>query len=266
MLDIEDIRTILTNITYKLYKGPNQDFYREKIAEFRNMKKSTLDEIKGFYVVDPIKEILPLVGEDIYYNSVFGFFPNEHMYKERFIFPVWNCDNQVIGFVGYDNLSTFRYILSETDGFKKRTSVYGLQNIDRVLEEDYLIIVEGHFDERRLSELKYPVFSLQGTAYPDFLKKIIKPLKGVIHLLDKDAAGLNAIKYNKKIHPNSVVFYLPDGEDPDSYLMNEDNQKHFKDMINRCINYNFMISEIQLKDNKILSPTDDNTNKESIAI
>lgn len=247
MLDIVDIRSILTNITNSLYKGQNQDFYREKIAEFRNLKKATLDEIKGFYIVDPIKEILPLVGENIYYNSVFGFYPNEHMYKERFIFPVWNCENQVIGFVGYDNLSTFRYILSETDGFKKRTSVYGLQNINRVLENDYVILVEGHFDERRVSELGYPVFSLQGTVYPDFLKKIIKPLKGVIHLLDSDAAGINAIKYNKNIHPNAVVFHLPEKEDPDSYLMKEENQKSFKEAIDRCIKYNFMLSEIELK-------------------
>ena len=247
MLEIVDIREILTNVTNKLYNSPNQDFYREKIAEFRELKKETLEEIKGFYIEDPLKEILPLVGEDIYFNSVFGFYPNENMYKERFIFPVWDCNNKVMGFVGYDNLSTYRYILSETEGFKKRTSVYGLNNINRVIENDYLIIVEGHFDERRVSELGYPVFSIQGTAYPEFLKKFVKPLKGVIHLLDKDAAGLNAIKYNRKIHQNSVVFYLPDGEDPDSYLKDSLNQKHFQDSIKKCIDYNFMIGEIVLK-------------------
>ncbi|WP_275372510.1 toprim domain-containing protein [Clostridium tertium] len=247
MLEIDDIRDILTTITDKLYNSQNQDFYREKVAEFRGLKKETLENIKGFYVQDPIKDILPIVGEDIFFNPVFGFYPGDNMYRERFILPVWTVDKKVMGFIGYDNLSTFRYLLSETEGFKKRTSVYGLNNINKILDEDYLIVVEGHFDERRLFELNYPIFALQGTAYPPFLKQLVKPLKGIIHLLDKDAAGLNAVKYNRNIHKNSVVMYLPKGEDPDSYLKDVNNQVAFKEAVDEVIRYNFMKSVVILK-------------------
>lgn len=246
MLDIEDIRDILTVATNKLYNSENQDFYREEVAKFRQLKKETLEDIRAFYIEDPYKDLLPVVGEEIFYNPVYGFYPKDTMYKERFIFPVWSIDKKVIGFVGYDNLSTFRYILSETEGFKKKTSLYGMQNLDRAYKEGYIIIVEGHMDERRLYELGYPVIALQGTAFPPFLKYIFKSLKGVIYMLDSDKAGRSALKYNRNLHKNQVTINLPGEEDPDSYLRSIEHQKAFKKALLEIDKYNFLIPQIDL--------------------
>jgi len=117
----------------------------------------------------------------------------------------------------------------ESPIYKKGSILYGLyQAINRIREEDYVILVEGYFDLLQLVEHgQTNVVASSGTALTDYQARLLgRYTQKVLLLYDGDAAGRKAALRNgyilEKNGLNAYIAVLPADEDPDSFLSKND--------------------------------------------
>ena len=151
-------------------------------------------------------------------------------FNERIMFPIYHQD-YIIGFSGRKyKEETFggKYINTpETSLFKKSRVLFGLNySRRRITKERQAIIVEGQIDALRLIQagLNLTVAG-QGTAFGEgHVKELINlGINQVFLALDSDKAGQEATskighlfqKEGIEVH----VVTLPDGQDPDTFVL-----------------------------------------------
>lgn len=149
-------------------------------------------------------------------------------FRNRIIFPIFNVSMQVAGFGGRvmdDSLP--KYLNSpETAVYNKSRILYGLHaSKQHCRQQESVCIVEGYFDFLSLYQhgIKNVVASL-GTA---LTREHVRLLKGyaskMVLVFDSDAAGINAAKRSiqtfMKESVDTKVLVLPEGNDPDSFVM-----------------------------------------------
>ncbi|MFH2091084.1 MAG: DNA primase [Pseudomonadota bacterium] len=158
--------------------------------------------------------------------------PNKDGYYDRFrnriMFPIFDVNMQVAGFGGrvMDD-SMPKYMNSpETQVYNKSRILYGLHAAKQFCRhEGVLYIVEGYFDFLSLFQhgIKNTVASL-GTALTSDHIRILKGYAAkMVLVFDSDAAGISAAKrsialFNKE-GVDTRILVLPDGNDPDSYIV-----------------------------------------------
>lgn len=152
-------------------------------------------------------------------------------FSDRIIFPIQNHMGDVIGFSGRKyKEETFggKYVnTSETTLFKKSKVLFGFNySRRRIAKQRSAIIVEGQIDTLRLIQSGFNfTVSAQGTAFGEgHVKELLQlGLNKVFLALDADKAGQEAtLKVGHFFQKEGVevkVVSLPEGEDPDSFLM-----------------------------------------------
>jgi len=156
-----------------------------------------------------------------------------HLYdafNRRIIFPFFDRTGRVIGFTG--RLITAekdkpKYLNSaETEVFKKSRFLYGLyQSKKEIMKENECLLVEGQTDliSWHLAGIKNVVAG-SGTALSEDQVKMILSLTSCLTIVyDGDTAGIKASVSNIRIPLQMgldvYLVVLPDGEDPDSYVI-----------------------------------------------
>ena len=158
-------------------------------------------------------------------------------FRDRIMFPIKDYKGRIIAFGGRvlgDDKP--KYLNSpETVVFYKQKELYGLyearqheRNLKRIM------VVEGYMDVVALAQhnINYAVATL-GTSTSSFhLERIFKLVSEVVFCFDGDAAGLKAA--DRAMHTclpymqdgrQARFLLLPDGEDPDSLVRQEGNDK-----------------------------------------
>tara|TARA_B100000787_G_scaffold60818_1_gene44456 strand:- start:4874 stop:6913 length:2040 start_codon:yes stop_codon:yes gene_type:complete len=158
-------------------------------------------------------------------------------FRDRIMFPIKDYKGRIIAFGGRvlgDDKP--KYLNSpETVVFHKQKELYGLyearqheRNLKRIM------VVEGYMDVVALAQhnINYAVATL-GTSTSSFhLERIFKLVSEVVFCFDGDAAGLKAA--DRAMHTclpymqdgrQARFLLLPDGEDPDSLVRQEGNDK-----------------------------------------
>lgn len=158
-------------------------------------------------------------------------------FRDRIMFPIKDYKGRIIAFGGRvlgDDKP--KYLNSpETVVFHKQKELYGLyearqheRNLKRIM------VVEGYMDVVALAQhnINYAVATL-GTSTSSFhLERIFKLVSEVVFCFDGDAAGLKAA--DRAMHTclpymqdgrQARFLLLPDGEDPDSLVRREGNDK-----------------------------------------
>ena len=171
----------------------------------------------------------------------------KRIYLERFrgrlIFPINNISGQPIALGGRiieksDYLA--KYINSpETNFFKKGSNLYNLDNARKLSNKlDHIYLVEGYMDVVGLSKngIENAVANL-GTSLTD--KQILtlnQFFDDIIICFDGDESGYKAAlraaeNSIKELKPEKQIsfLFLPDGEDPDSYV-NKNGKNFFTDL------------------------------------
>ncbi len=159
-------------------------------------------------------------------------------FRNRVMFPIFDINMQVAGFGGrvMDD-SMPKYMNSpETPVYNKSRILYGLHAAKQFCrQEGFVYIVEGYFDFLSLFQhgIKNTVASL-GTALTQDHVRILKGYaKKMILVFDSDAAGISAAKRSIKIFlkegVDTKILVLPQGNDPDSYVM-EHGPKAFNEL------------------------------------
>ncbi|MCR5786431.1 MAG: DNA primase [Acholeplasmatales bacterium] len=159
------------------------------------------------------------------------------LFKTRIMFPVTDKDSNIVAFSGriYNGeTDQAKYINSpETIIFKKNMSIYHLdQARPFILKNKRVILHEGQMDviASTRSGLGEAVCSM-GTALTSNQVKLLKSFTdNIIVCYDGDSAGINAmvkaIKLLKAENFNISLVRLPDGLDPDEYVLKFGSEKY----------------------------------------
>ncbi|NVD05655.1 DNA primase [Vibrio sp. JPW-9-11-11] len=163
-------------------------------------------------------------------------------FRGRVMFPIRDRRGRVIGFGGrVIGEGTPKYLNSpETPIFHKGKELYGLYEVMQAHREPkQILVVEGYMDVVALAQygVDYSVASLGTSTTGDHIQLLFRQTNTVVCCYDGDRAGReaawraleNALQYLKT--GNTLKFlFLPDGEDPDSYV-----RKHGKPALEQQI-------------------------------
>lgn len=172
-------------------------------------------------------------------------------YRNRLIFPIIDTYGRVIGFGGRSiDMAMPKYLNSpESDVFKKRFNLYGLNNFKKQNRRD-LILVEGYMDVIALNNngIEIAVASL-GTAFTIEQAKLAKRYADSIYICyDSDTAGIKATKRAIEIFREAEIgvniIELEDGLDPDDYVKKYGRDAFEKKMDEALDEYNYLYTQI----------------------
>ncbi len=151
-------------------------------------------------------------------------------FRDRIMFPISDAQGRVIGFGGRVlDSGEPKYLNSpETPLFEKGREVYGLfQARQGIRAAGRVVVVEGYMDVVALAQfgIQYAVATLGTATTPTHIQKLLRLTDEIVFCFDGDSAGrraawralensLGQIKDGKQIK----FLFLPDGEDPDSYV------------------------------------------------
>jgi len=163
-----------------------------------------------------------LIGQSEDQKRFYDFF------RDRMMIPIQDHRGRVIGFSGrvLDPLSkTNKYVNSrESEWFKKKSVVYGLQRaLPLIRENDFVCVVEGYFDQWALHRAEIPSVAVMGVALTEeHLALIARYTKKIILVMDADAAGIasthRSLPHLMKDDWQARVFTGFQGKDPDEWL------------------------------------------------
>ncbi|MBU8911487.1 MAG: DNA primase [Desulfobacterales bacterium] len=149
-------------------------------------------------------------------------------FRNRIMFPIFDVNMQVAGFGGrvMDD-SMPKYMNSpETPVYNKSRILYGLHAAKQFCRQAGVVyIVEGYFDFLSLYQhgIKNTVASLGTALTPDHVRILKGYAARMVLVFDSDAAGISAAKRSIKIFlkegVDTRVLVLPEGDDPDSYVV-----------------------------------------------
>ncbi|HHC7382628.1 DNA primase [Vibrio parahaemolyticus] len=151
-------------------------------------------------------------------------------FRGRIMFPIRDRRGRVIGFGGRVlGEGMPKYLNSpETPIFHKGKELYGLYEVLQAHREPaQILVVEGYMDVVALAQygVDYSVASLGTSTTGDHIQMLFRQTNTVVCCYDGDRAGKeaawraleNALQFLKT--GNTLKFlFLPDGEDPDSYV------------------------------------------------
>lgn len=153
------------------------------------------------------------------------------IFRGRIMFPIKNIQGEVIAFGGRVMDDSMPKYLNSPDTiiFKKGENLYGLDVAkDEIRKKGFVIITEGYLDVIASHQKGFPnTVAPLGTALTEaHLLRLKRFAKKAIVVFDGDEAGKAAARRSIPIffsHGFQVkVLLLPEGEDPDSFLRNND--------------------------------------------
>ncbi|ELB2935932.1 DNA primase [Vibrio alginolyticus] len=177
-------------------------------------------------------------------------------FRGRVMFPIRDRRGRVIGFGGRVlGDGTPKYLNSpETPIFHKGKELYGLYEVLQAYREPpQILVVEGYMDVVALAQygVDYSVASLGTSTTSDHLQVLFRQTSTVVCCYDGDRAGReaawrameNALPYLTDGRQLKFMF-LPDGEDPDSYIRQNGKQAFEQQVSNAMPLSEFMFSSL----------------------
>ncbi|MCS0322190.1 DNA primase [Vibrio diabolicus] len=177
-------------------------------------------------------------------------------FRGRVMFPIRDRRGRVIGFGGRVlGDGTPKYLNSpETPIFHKGKELYGLYEVLQAYREPpHILVVEGYMDVVALAQygVDYSVASLGTSTTGDHLQVLFRQTSTVVCCYDGDRAGReaawrameNALPYLTDGRQLKFMF-LPDGEDPDSYIRQNGKQAFEQQVSNAMPLSEFMFSSL----------------------
>ena len=199
----------------------------------------TKAQAEGFKAEDITKVGLARIRED---GSLYDYF------RGRIMFPILSTQGRVIGFgarkIREDDTIAGKYINSpETPIYNKSRVLYGLFHAkDSIRQEDNALMVEGYADLISLYQAGIKnVVASSGTALTEeHLVLISRYSKNLTLVYDADTAGSSAtvrgIDLALEHDLNVRIVELPEGDDPDSFVLNHGGNE-FRQRLSNAISF-----------------------------
>ena len=163
-------------------------------------------------------------------------------FRDRIMFPILNLKGKIVGFGGrVIEKNEPKYLNSpETSLFEKGQELYNLFAARKAIRDaEKVLVVEGYMDVVVLSQygIEYAVATLGTATTSRHVQKLLRQTDNIIFCFDGDDAGRKAAwralenSLAQLVDGKNIGFlFLPDGEDPDSYV-----QKFGKDSFEELI-------------------------------
>ena len=183
------------------------------------------------------------------------------IFRDRIMFPIVDVRGNVIGFGGRVlDAGEPKYLNSpETPLFEKGRELYGLYQARRAIRDaQRVIVVEGYMDVVALAQhgVEYAVATLGTATTPMHVQKLLRQTDEIVYCFDGDNAGRRAAwralenSLGQLEDGKNVRFlFLPQGEDPDSYV-----RQHGKDAFEKQLAEAMPLSKFLV--NELLSRVD----------
>ena len=168
------------------------------LSVFSEMRDIPLEEVNNsgiFYIKDATEMLLPTYLNVVEQLGVISPTNKKPIYHNRFIIPIRDIDGNVINLVGYSKEADERYVYGTSEYYRRRETMYGLENLHMAYELGYAIMTEGITDTIRVRSLGYKnCFANCGTHGSDFIMKQLNRCRfGIIRIPDRDEAGNRAL-------------------------------------------------------------------------
>ena len=210
----------------------------EELGELRRLPVGVLEELGIFYVGNMVEMVIP---EYIRYLKGFGLISssnNKPIFNDRWVMPIKNELGLVENLVGYSNKADERYIYGTGKYYRRRDTLYGLENLWLAYEMGYAILTEGITDTIRLRSMGIKnSFAMCGTHKSEYIMRQLNRCRyGIIKIPDRDKAGVLAERnwvVNRSITIHISVLY----KDIDEMLRDGSNEGVFKECFGVCVEY-----------------------------
>jgi DNA primase len=199
----------------------------------------TKAQAEGFKAEDITKVGLARIRDD---GSLYDYF------RGRIMFPILSTQGRVIGFgarkIREDDTIAGKYINSpETPIYNKSRVLYGLFHAkDSIRQEDNALMVEGYADLISLYQAGITnVVASSGTALTEEQLVLVgRYSKNLTLVYDADTAGSSAtvrgIDLALEHDLNVRIVELPEGDDPDSFVLNHGGNE-FRQRLSNAISF-----------------------------
>ena len=180
-------------------------------------------------------------------------------FRDRIMFPIRDTRGRTIGFGGrVMGDEEPKYLNSpETVLFHKGQELYGLYEARQALRSiDKLIVVEGYMDVIGLARhgIDFATATLGTATTNEHLNRLFRMCDEVVFSFDGDRAGReaawkaleNSLRQIREGRQVRFVF-LPDGQDPDSYVQENGAEAFMKLLDNALPLSDFLIEELSAK-------------------
>lgn len=201
----------LTDYTDELRKRAGDTMLQE-LSDLRGFSLDTIKEEGIFYINDATEMLIPRYFKDLANLGIISETNKKPIFHNRWVMPIKDTNGQVLNLVGYNNEANERYLYGTAKYYRRRDTLYGLENLGLAYELGYAIITEGITDTICLRNLGYKnCFANCGTHGSEFiLKQLNRCRYGVIKIPDRDKAGarLNRKwKFLRSIQLNTFIKY-----------------------------------------------------------
>jgi len=191
------------------------------------------------------------------------------IFRDRIMFPIWNERGAIIGFGGRilereassDKAEEGpKYLNSpETPLFEKGRELYGLFQARKAIREaGKVVVVEGYMDVVALAQhgVGYAVATLGTATTGTHVQKLLRYSDNVVFCFDGDDAGRRAAwralenSLSQITDGTNICFlFLPQGEDPDSFIR-KNGKQGFEKLLREALPLSaFMLRELSARVN-----------------
>lgn len=207
-------------------------------AKLRGFSEEVVERLGIFFIQDMVHMLLPEYIDKVESFGVISETNKKPIFNERWVIPILNQDGLVQNLVGYSPEANERYIYGTAEYYRRRETLYGLENLNLAYDMGYAFLTEGITDTIRLRDLGYPnSFAMCGTHNSYFILQQLNRCKhGVILIPDRDDPGLKALK-QWKLHRSITLFINFLYKDLDEMCKDPDNIEWFKECIEHCVTW-----------------------------
>lgn len=231
-----------TNLITAYFKELKYRSGNKMLAEFAEQRRFPIEVINEsdiFYIGDATEMLLPNYLGYVEDLGVISPTNKKPIFHNRYVIPIKDIHGNILNFVGYSKEADERYVYGTAKYYRRRETMYGLENLNIAYELGWAILTEGITDAIRIRSLGYKnTFANCGTHDSEFIMRQLNRCRyGVIKIPDRDEAGKRAQKKwdtYRSITLNTFIKY----KDVDEMCKDSDeNIELVKEYIEICIDW-----------------------------
>lgn len=238
LIEFDKYTDQLTEYVYAL-KDRADESALEIFSKMRNMPIDIVKKSDMFYIKDATEMLIPSYLETVEDFGVISPTNKKPIFHNRYVMPIKDTDGRILNLVGYSKEANERYVYGTARYYRRRETMYGLENLESAYDKGFAILTEGITDTIRIRSLGYDnCFATCGTHRSDFIMKQLNRCRyGVIKLPDRDAPGQKALR--GWITYRGITLYVPVMfKDPDEFCReSEENCEITKSYIEEAIKW-----------------------------
>lgn len=214
----------------------------KKLDYFAELRKFPMDIIEKsdiFYINDATEMLLPRYLGQVEDFGIISPTNKKPIFHNRFVIPIKDINGNILNLVGYSKEADERYVYGTAKYYRRRETMYGLENLPLAYDLGYAIVTEGITDTIRVRGLGYPnTFAMCGTHKSEFIMKQLNRCRyGVIKIPDRDAAGQRALKGWKSYRGVTLNTFIAYKDIDEMCRDKEENELIVKEYLDSCIEW-----------------------------